>query len=183
MRLPILRFISTPGDDTSYAHIVLENYAATMQVSQAIEDKLCIILMGFDHFGLAHVDYDAYNLRTDQAGVLEACIGQVIYILQEHALFDLPPGFFKHIKKANMQRNMLAHRFFLLNARDIMSERGCVRISERLFRVYAHLTKVDRMLEKVLLVLFDHAGISRAELSRQAAALLKDAREETNSDA
>jgi hypothetical protein len=183
MPSPILRFLPTSDGSTTYTHILYENYAATMEISQAIEDKLCIILMGLDRFGLAHVDYDAYSLRTDRAGVLEACIGQVIYILQEHTHFSLPAAFFKHIKKANMQRNMLAHRFFLLNARDIVTERGCVRASERLFRVYTHLRKVDAMLEQVLLVLFEAAGISREELRRQAEVLLRNIREEDARDA
>jgi hypothetical protein len=181
---PISRFLPTPDDDsTSYQHILYENYAATMQVSQMIEGKLCIILMGLDHLGLAHVDYDAYRLRKDRAGVLEACIGQVIYILQEHTHFDLPPAFFKHIKKANMYRNMLAHRFFLLNERDMLTERGCVRASERLLRVYTHLTKVHMMLEEFGLFLFEAAGVSREELDRRAEALLREVREEDESEA
>jgi hypothetical protein len=182
---PILRFVQVPdGAETSYTQIVFENVGVTMFHAQMIEDNLCLILSGLEALGLVHIDREAYKIKVASDGIIEACIGSMVYILQEHSRFDMPRDFFKHLKKANMQRNMLAHRFFMLNARDLSTDSGCARIAKKLLPIYEHLVKVNMMLEHLRDVVYDRLGFSPEEAQRQSEELLRELRaNEPNDDA
>jgi hypothetical protein len=178
MPRPIPRFVEAPsGYETSYAQIVYENYGVTMYYAQLIEDKLRVIMAGLEVLGLVHIDREAYKLKEASDGIIEACIGQMLYILREHSRFDIPRDFIRHLTKANMQRNMLAHRFFLLYARDLVTESGCVRIAQKLFPIYEHLVRVDAMLDDLQRSIFRQCGGSPEEVDEKAEQLLRDLRE------
>jgi hypothetical protein len=174
----ILRFIGAPsGYETSHSQIVYENYGVAMYYAQLIEGKLCLMMAGLEVLGLVHIDREAYKLTVASDGIIEACIGQMLYILREHSRFDIPPDLIKHLRKANMQRNMLAHRFFILHARDLVTESGCVRVARKLLPIYEHLVRVDHMLDHLNRFIFQRCGGSPERMDEKARRLLRELRE------
>jgi hypothetical protein len=178
MRRPILRFLEAPsGYETSHRQIVFENYGVAIFCAQRIEDRLCFIMVGLEILGLVHIDREAYRVRQSSDGIIEACIGDRLYILREHSRFDIPRNFIRHLKKANIQRNMLAHRFFIHHGRDLVTESGCVRIARKLFHTYEHLVRVDAMLERFHSSVFRQCGGSPEEVDKKARTVLRELRE------
>jgi hypothetical protein len=181
MPRPILRFVKAPpGYETSHSQIVYENYGVAMYYAQLIEGKLCVMMAGLEVLGLVHIDRDAYKLKNASDGIIEACIGQMLYILQEHSHFDIPRDFVRHLRKANKQRNMLAHRFFVHHAVDLVTESGCVRIAQKLLPIYEHLAKVDHMLDDVNRCIFRRCGGSPEEMDKKVQKLLRELRASEN---
>jgi hypothetical protein len=107
----------------------------------------------------------------------------MVYILQEHSRFDVPRDVLKMLKKANMQRNMLAHRFFTLHARDMLTDSGCARLAKKLLPTYQHLFKVDKVLDHMLSVIFHKFDLTLEEMERRREQLLRDIRAKDASDA
>ncbi len=172
---PILRFAKPPsGCETSHSQIVYENYGVAMYYAQLIEGKLCVMMAGLEVLGLVHIDREAYRLKNASDGIIEACIGQLLYFLQEHSRFDIPRDLIRHLRKANKQRNMLAHRFFILNARDLVTESGCVRIARKLLPAYEHLVRVDRMLDELNRCILRQCGGSPEELDKKAQQMIRE---------
>jgi len=79
---------------------------------------------------------------------------------------------------------MVAHRFFTLYTRDLLTDSGCVKIAKKLLPTYQHLVKVTEILDRVLSVVFNQCGLSPDELQRRNEELLREiSANEPNDDA
>ena len=76
-------------EDVSTAKI-LELYGLVMFRAQILESDMQIVLTVLEKAGVIQLDRERYEVREDKYGVIETCIGPMIYWLQEHSTIDLP---------------------------------------------------------------------------------------------
>jgi hypothetical protein len=160
--------------------LVLENFGATMYIAQILESDLQIIVTCLETLGLVQIDRDKYKVTEDKHGVIEACIGPMLYWMREHATIRFPADLINSLRKANMQRNLLAHRFLLLHSPELMTEAGRKTVNAKLLRIHAHLHRVMKGLQRIRNKLFAQYGLTEEVMQERVNAWKREIHDRDN---
>ena len=146
-------------DDVSTAK-VLELYGCVMFRTQILESDMQIVLTVLEKAGIVQIDREEYKVRQDKYGVIEACIGPMIYWLQEHSTIDIPKGMAEDLIKANRQRIHLAHTFLIRNSCNFRTRRGRLLLYQKLLMIQAHIIRVSNGIIHVRNELYSQQGLT-----------------------
>jgi hypothetical protein len=160
--------------DSDTMRQVLENFGATMYVAQILESDLQIIVTCLETIGLVQIDREEYKVTEDKHGVIEACIGPMLYWMREHSTIKFPSDLIDSLRKANMQRNLLAHRFLLMHSGDLMTQAGRRTVNSKLLRIHSHLHRVMKGLQRIRNKLFAQYGLTEEVMQQRLEALKRD---------
>jgi hypothetical protein len=139
--MPLTRFTSdshlVPSEDLN---ILFYNYGLSVFVAQQFESSLGILIVASEALGMLKVDRQALGIDS----VLDRCVGPNLKVLEESGLMN--KAMQRDLKKANMQRNLLIHRFFLENFVDLTSPLGRTAVNDLLQRIYLHIKTAVEVL-------------------------------------
>jgi hypothetical protein len=168
------------ASDSATMRRVLQNVGATMYIAQILESDLQIIVTCLETLQLVQIDREKYKVTEDKDGVIEACIGPMLYWMREHATIKFPSDLIDSLRKANMQRNLLAHRFLLLHSRELMTEAGRRAVNAKLLRIHSHLHSVMKGLQRIRNKLFAQYGLTEEVMQARINALKREIRDNDN---
>lgn len=173
----IKRFIPTPeGRETSYLHILFENFGVTVYFAQLFEAYLQLLLTYMERTSLIEIDRTKFNVTEDPQGIIDCCIGPMIKVLEDGSRVDIPKDFGKLLKKANAMRNRLVHRFLAEHADEFISEAGQIAVTDKLYSYYVTMRRAHAVLVPPVTALLEMLGVTPEDTKRQLDELMRYAR-------
>ena len=155
---------SSPGD----LRVLYENFGVSFHYTQMLEDELKLILVVAEHQGLARFDRKKdLRMKGGDDNLVDACLGPLKKVLKT----NLPPKdgdeFYIALDEANKARNLLAHRFFIVHAVDLLSEAGLAAINQHLSKLYLTIRHAHTMSRTIREHLFAKVGFSPEDARRE----------------
>jgi hypothetical protein len=160
--MPLKRF--TPDSDTESSkdlETLFYNYGLAVYVAQLFEGALGILIVASEALGMLTVDRQTLGIES----VLDRCVGPNLKILEESGLMDKEMK--RALKKANMLRNRLIHRFVLENMVDLSTPLGRQSVNDQLERIYSHIRISHEMIQALNNTLLSKLGYDEKWASAQ----------------
>lgn len=177
-RPSIKRFVPAPeGTETTYFHILFENFGVTLYFAQLFEAYLQLLLTYMERTSLIQIDRTKFNVTEDADGIIDCCIGPMIKALEDGSRVEIPKGIYKALKKANAMRNRLVHRFLAEHADEFISEAGQIAVTDKLFSYYVTIRKAHAMLVPLVTALLEMLGVTPQETQRRLDELMSYAQQ------
>ena len=124
---------SNPPD----ARVLFENFGITFYYAQLVEDNLKLILAMGEIQGIVVFDRKKdLGIKDSDGDLIGACMGALKDVLKKNRGPDDSKEFYDLFDEANDARRLLAHRFFLEHAPDLLSEAGRLAINQHLSKLY-----------------------------------------------
>jgi hypothetical protein len=159
--MPVKRF-ATNSDLPPDAIPLFENFGLVVYIAQIFERDLQVLITGLERLGYIDVPPD---MPRSADGIVDACLGPMIRILNDRGLLDRDAC--KLLKKANFQRNLLAHRFMAESIADIFNEAGRESINVKLGNLHRNIARAQATVAKARDEIWGRLGLSREEIDRQ----------------
>jgi hypothetical protein len=137
------------------------NYGVAVYVAQLFEGALGILIVSSEALGMLTVDRQALGIES----VLDRCVGPNLKILEASGLMGKDMK--RILKKANMLRNLLIHRFVLDNMIDLSSPVGRKAVNEQLHRMYSHMRLAHDIVQSLNNTLLAELGYDEKWASQQ----------------
>jgi len=160
--MPLKKF--TPDSDTESSkdlETLFYNYGLAVYVAELFEGALGILIVASEALGMLTVDRQALGIES----VLDRCVGPNLKILEESGLMGKEMK--RALKKANMLRNRLIHRFVLENMVDLSSPLGRESVNDQLERIYSHIRISHEMIQALNNTLLSKLGYDEKWASAQ----------------
>lgn len=172
--MSIKRFIPTPEDrETTYLHILYENFGVTVYFAQLFEAYLQLLLTYMERTSLIQIDRTKFGITEDPDGVINSCIGPMIKALQDGTRVELPKDFGRLLKKANAMRNRLVHTFLAEHADEFISEAGQIAVTDTLYSYYVTIRRAHAVLVPPVTALLNMLGVTPEDTQRRLSELMK----------
>ena len=159
--MALKRFASN-SDFAPDALIIIENFGLAVYMAQLFERDLQIVIAGIERLGQITVPHDTIRSRD---GLVEACLGPMIRWAIDAAKLDVETS--RMLKKANYQRNLLAHGFLAENVVDMLNDAGRASVNEKLHRIFTNICQAHGVVVMLRDVVWSLLGVSRAEIGKQ----------------
>ena len=132
--MQISPFISSNPAD---ARVLFENFGLTFYYAQLLEDDLKLILAAGEFLGIVSFDRKRHlRIKKSDDGLIEACMGPLKEVIKANRKSQDDDEFYDALDEANAARRLIAHRFFLEHAVDLLSEPGRAAVNQHLSKLY-----------------------------------------------
>jgi hypothetical protein len=166
---------SSPPD----LRIIFENFGLTFYYAQLLEDDLKLILGAAEFLGVATFDRKKHlGIKSDDVELLKACLGSLKEALKANRKATDDDLFYDALDEANAARRLIAHRFFVEHALDLLSEAGRAAVNQHLSKLYLTIRQARTISVAVRNKLFSEAGFT-PEMAEQKLAELKQTIDES----
>jgi hypothetical protein len=163
-------FITSNPED---ARVLFENFGLAFYYAQLLEDDLKLILIAAEAQGLVHFDRKKdLHVKGDDDGLLQACLGALKEVIKKNRHSGDGDEFYDTLDKANKARRLLAHRFFLLHAVDLLSEAGRAAVNQHLSELYVTIRQAHTMSSYLRVELYAKVGFTAEDARKKLDELL-----------
>lgn len=132
--MPLKRFtLESASDSSKEVDTLFYNYGVAVYTAQLFEGALGTLIVASEALGMLTVNRQALGIES----VLDRCVGPNLKILEDSGLMGKDMK--RTLKKANMLRNELIHRFLLENMIDLATPVGRQAVNDKLHRMYSHI--------------------------------------------
>lgn len=132
--MAIAPFISSNPPD---ARVLFENFGLTFYYAQLLEDDLKLILAAGELLGFVTFDRKKHlRIKKADDGLIDACMGALKEVIKTNRKSGDDHQFYDKLDEANAARRLIAHRFFLEHAVDLLSEAGRAAVNQHLSKLY-----------------------------------------------
>ncbi len=160
---------SNPPD----ARVLFENFGIAFYYAQLVEDNLKLILVMGEIQGIFVFDRKKdLQIKDCDADLIKACMGRLKKVLKKNRGPNDSKEFYELFDQVNEARRLLAHRFFLEHASDMISETGRRAINQNLSKLYLTIRNAHNASVALRDLLFSRVGFT-PEKARQKLEELK----------
>ena len=163
--MAIAPFISSNPAD---ARVLFENFGLTFYYAQLLEDDLKLILAAGELRGIAAFDRKKdLRIKSSDAGLVDACLGALKQVIKANRKSEDDDRFYNALDAANAARRLIAHRFFLEHAVDLLSETGRAAVNQHLSKLYLTIRDAHTMAKALRERLFSDLGFTREKAAEK----------------
>ncbi len=153
-------FITSNSTDT---RILFENFGLTFYYAQLLEDNLKLILGMAELQGIVVFDRKKdLRIKNTDDDLIDACMGSLKEVIKKNRKPTDNDDFYNILYDANTARRLLAHRFFVEHAVDLLSEAGRDAINQDLSKLYLTIRIAHAGSDELRDTLFSRSGFTRA---------------------
>jgi|APTNR8051073442_1049403.scaffolds.fasta_scaffold44953_1 hypothetical protein len=164
-RIQIKPFLNS---DSSDLRILFENFGLTFFYAQLLEDDPKLILVVAER--LRVVTFDAKkDFRTKNPGddLVDVCMGPLKEFIKKNRKPGDDEDFYTLLDEANKARRLIAHRFFLEHAADLVSEAGRSVVNQHLSKLYVTIRQAYAFSSALREELYSREGLTPELVTEQ----------------
>ncbi len=163
--MEITPFISSNPPD---ARVLFENFGLTFYYAQLLEDDLKLILAAAELLGVATFDRKKHlRIKNSDDDLIEACMGPLKEVIKANRKSGDDDTFYDALDEANAARRLVAHRFFVEHAVDLLSESGRTAVNQHLSKLYLTIRRAHTFSTAFRKRLFSKMGFTPAMAAKK----------------
>jgi hypothetical protein len=163
-RIVIKPFITSNSPDT---RVLFENFGFAFYYAQLLEDDLKLILSAGELLGLITFDRKKHlKIKNTDDDLLGACMGALKEVIKANRKPNDDDTFYNLLDEANAARRLIAHRFFLEHAVDLLSEAGRAGVNQHLSKLYLTIRQAYTFSSALRQRMYSDMGIT-AEMAEE----------------
>jgi hypothetical protein len=141
-------------------------YGRAMLRAQFLESDLEMVVSLLEAMGAMNLESERKDGRVKEYknGIIEACIGPMIYWLKENSSVEVSREMNKLLSKANAYRNLLAHKFLLEHAYKIKLAKQRGEVIQDLIKIARHFEKTGQPIKDLRNRLYAGGGFPEEQM-------------------
>ena len=161
---------SNPPD----ARILFENFGLTFYYAQLLEDDLKLILVAGEMLGLFSFDRQKrLKIKNTDDDLIGACMGALKEVIKANRKPNDDDTFYNLLDDANAARRLIAHRFFLEHAVDLLSESGREAVNQHLSKLYLTIRQAHTFSSALRERIYSEMGFTPEMVQQKLAELYR----------
>jgi hypothetical protein len=158
-------FITSNSDDL---RVLFENFGLTFYYAQLLEDELKLILLAGELLGIVSFDRKKHlKIKHEDDDLIGACMGPLKEVIKANRKPTDNDTFYDLLDEANAARRLIAHRFFLEHAVDLLSEAGRAAINQHLSKLYLTIRQAHTISSALSEEISSTMGLTREIIEKK----------------
>ena len=142
--------------------MLFENFGLTFYYAQLLEEDLKLIVAAGELLGKVAFDRKKHlRIKHSDEGLIEACMGPLKEVIKANRKSEDDDLFYNALDEANAARRLIAHRFFLEHAVDLLSEPGRAAVNQHLSKLYLTIRRAQTVARALRERIFADMGFTR----------------------